>query len=94
MTVLVLPAKLVLPLYTAATGCEPTLKLEVAPLVATPLALSVTGAPKLEASILNWTVPPGVPLPGAIAVTVAVNVIDCPKVDGFADDDKAVVVFA
>jgi hypothetical protein len=48
----------------------------------------------LDPSIFNWTVPPGVPLPGAMAVTVAVNVIDCPKVDGFAEDDKAVVVFA
>jgi hypothetical protein len=94
MTVLVLPTKLVFPLYTAATGCEPTLKLEVAPLVATPLTLSVTGAPKLDPSIWNWTVPPDVPLPGAIAVTVAVSVIDCPKADGFTEDDKAVVVFA
>ena len=43
---------------------------------------------------LNVTVPVGVPAPGATAATVAVNVIDWPKTDGWADDVTAVVVNA
>jgi len=41
---------------------------------------------------LKVTVPVGVPVPGATAVTVAVNVTDCPKTDGFAEDVSAVDV--
>jgi hypothetical protein len=32
---------------------------------------------------MNVTVPVGVPAPGDTTLTVAVNVTDCPKVDGF-----------
>jgi hypothetical protein len=35
-----------------------------------------------------------VPEPGATAVTVAVNVTDCPNTDGFADEVSAVLVAA
>ena len=45
----------------------------VLPLVALPPE-SVTGDPKGLPSILNWTVPAGVPEPGATALTVAMNV--------------------
>jgi hypothetical protein len=41
---------------------------------------------------LKVTVPDGVPAPGPFAVTVAVNVTDCPKTDGLADELIAVVV--
>jgi hypothetical protein len=64
----------------------------VAPLVAEP-ADNVTGDPKFEPSILNWMEPVGVPVPAG-ALTVALNVIDCPNVDGFTEDDSTVVVFA
>ena len=50
-------------------------------LVATPLA-TTAGLPTLLPSILNWTVPVGVPAPGAVAVTVAVNCTACPKTEG------------
>jgi hypothetical protein len=43
---------------------------------------------------LNVTVPLGVPLPGESAVTVAVNVTDCPKDEGFALEASAVAVLA
>jgi hypothetical protein len=43
---------------------------------------------------LKATDPPGVPPPGATALTVAVNVTDWPKADGFTDDVTAVVVLA
>jgi hypothetical protein len=63
-------------------------RLDVAPLVAVPL-VRVTGVPKFAPSTVNCTVPVGVP---ALLVTVAVNVTDCPTVEGFTDDVTAVVV--
>ena len=39
--------------------------------------------PRVVVPSLNVTVPVGVPAPGAVTVTVAVNVTDCPKTDGF-----------
>ena len=42
----------------------------------------------------KFTVPVGVPAPGAVAVTVAVNVTDWPKTDGFAEETTAVLVAA
>ena len=38
---------------------------------------------KVFAPSLKVTVPPGVPLPGAIALTAAVKVTDCANTDGF-----------
>ena len=35
---------------------------------------------------MNVTVPVAVPAPGACTVTVAVNVTDCPTLDGFAEE--------
>jgi hypothetical protein len=48
---------------------------------------SVTGDPVFTPSIANCTVPVAV-----FGVMVSVNEIDCPNVDGLADDDTAVVV--
>jgi len=42
----------------------------------------------------NVTEPVGVPLPGAFAVTVAVNVTDWPKTDGLAEETTEVVVLS
>lgn len=50
--------------------------------------------PIVVAPSLNVTVPVGLPAPGATAATVAVNVTDCPKFDGFAPDATVVVVLA
>ena len=52
--------------------------------VALPL-LSVP-VPNTVAPFLNVTVPVGVPLPGATAATVAVNVTDWPNTDGLCDE--------
>jgi hypothetical protein len=71
----VLPLKLLLPLYSAVTVCAPSANDAIAPLVALP-PLKLTGEPKSDPSSLNCTVPPGVPDPGAVALTVAVNVTD------------------
>jgi hypothetical protein len=46
--------------------------------------------PSVVAPSLNVTVP--VAVPGAVEVTVAVKVTDCPKSDGLADDTIAVAV--
>ena len=43
---------------------------------------------------LNETLPVGVPEPGAVTETVAVNVTDCPDTDGFAFETTPTVVFA
>ena len=72
--------------------CDPTLSVEVAN-VATPLASSVP-VPKVVAPSLNVTVPAGVPVPGAVALTVAVKVTLCPNTLGLDDDVSAVVVAA
>ena len=53
--------------------------------------LKVTGPPKFDPSITNWTVPVGVP---ALDVTVAVKVTFWPRVEGLADDETAVIVGA
>src|SRR5690242_17075894 len=45
-------------------------------------------------SIVNVTLPVGVPAPGAVTLTVAVKVTDCPITDGFALELTAVVVAA
>ena len=69
-----------------------TLSVEVEK-VATPEAF-VVPVPSEVAPSLNVTVSPEgiVPAPGAATLTVAVNVIDCPKTDGFTEDVSAVEV--
>src|SRR6185369_10092559 len=87
----VLARKFPSPLYTAVTTCGPTLSELIAPLVALP-PLRLTGVPKSDPSILNCTVPLGVPDPGTLALTVAVNVTGWPNTDGLADELTTVVV--
>ena len=64
----------------AAEVAEPEVKV-----IAEPMALPLSK---------NWTVPVAVPAPGETAATVAVNVTDCPKTEGFTEDVNAVVVLA
>src|SRR5437867_1147228 len=72
----------------------PTLRLEVAH-VATPAASACAPQPVIElAPSLKFTVPLGVPAPGTVAFTVAVNVTDWPNTDGFADELRLVDVDA
>ena len=56
---------------------------------ATPVELSVT-EPKAVVPLLNVTFPVGTNgSPVTVSVTVAVSVIDCPGVDGLADETSA-----
>jgi hypothetical protein len=61
----------------------PTVRDEVANVALPELKLAV---PRVEAPSRKVTVPVGVPVPGATAVTVAVNVTDWPNTDGFTDE--------
>jgi hypothetical protein len=83
----VLPVKFVSPAYTAVIECEPPAKVEVANVADPPLRAFV---PSDVVPFLNVTLPVGVP--EVAGVTVAVNVTDCPKLDGFSDEPTAVVV--
>ena len=88
--------------YTALMVCgkPPTLKVEVALLVAVAAAPdpdSDTGAPNAAPSTKNWMEPVGVAVLIAdpeVFTTVAVNVNDCPKIDGFTKEVTAVEVGA
>ena len=60
--------------------------------VALPVPSRVTGDPSELAPSVNDTLPAGTVVPDA-GVTVAVKVTDCPKVEGFCEDARAVVVF-
>src|SRR5438876_177253 len=96
LSVPVLLAKLPSSRYVAETVCVPTAKaLVLKEALVTPLVvLTFTGLPTLLPSIWNWTVPVGVPAPGAVMLTVAVMVMLCRKADGLADDVTAVFVAA
>ena len=60
---------------------------------ATPDPLS-TPVPIGVAPSRKVTVPVGIPTPGAIALTVTVNVTDCPGVLGLTDETRDDEVFA
>ena len=85
--------------YTALMVCgEPlTLRVAVALLVAVaavPDPDSGTGAPNGTPSTENWTEPVGVVVVVPVLVTVAVNLTDCPKIDGFTEEVTVVEVGA
>src|SRR6266446_3862194 len=81
---LVVPKKFPSPAYSAAMVCVPWDRAEVVNL-ATPLP-RLAGEPSGRPSHLNWTVPLGIPLPGATAESVAVKVRFEPVHDGFAEE--------
>jgi len=85
----VLPAKLASPPYTAVMGWVPTVSVVVVK-VATAAPFSVP-VPRVVPPSLNVTVPVGVPAP-AVTVNVAVNVTDCPKLDGFTEEVSALLI--
>jgi hypothetical protein len=87
----VLVVKLLSPLYTAVIECEVTDKAVVANVAVPPLREFVDRA---VAPSLKVTVPVGVPLPGEAALTVAVNVTDCPKTVGLVELLSAVVLLS
>jgi hypothetical protein len=76
--------------YIAVTVCSPGESVVMAVLVAIPPD-KVAGEPKLEPSIMNCTVPVGVP---PVEVIVAVKLTEPPTVDGFAEEITTVFVAA
>lgn len=48
--------------------------------------------PSVEVPFLNVTLPPGTAVPGELAVTVAVKVTVCRRVDGLSDEVTALAV--
>src|ERR1051325_4250429 len=64
--------------------------------VATPLPFTTCALqpPMLRPLSLKTTVPVGVPLPGALTITVAVKVTDWPKTAWFTEEVIAVLVLA
>ena len=87
----VLAVKFESPAYVAVIACAPTAS-DAAVNVAVP-ALSVA-VPSVVAPSLNVTSPVGIPEPGAVTATAAVNVTDWPSVDVFRPDAMLVVVLA
>ena len=83
--------KLVFPPNDAVMVWLPAESVEVAnvavPFVSVPV-------PRVVAPSAKVTVPDGVPLPGAVAATVAVNVTVCPEIEGFGEEVSASVVLA
>src|SRR5215472_1937901 len=80
----------------AVTVWLPTARLAVLKeaVVIPPKVLTLTGMPALLLSIWNWTVPVGVPAPGALTLMVAVKVTDWPKTEGLTEEVTAVLVLA
>ena len=73
------------------TVAVPTARLESAGLLALPPE-RLTALPKFTPLVLNCTVPAGVPVPGATALTVAVKVTAWPKTDGLAEEARVVAL--
>ena len=69
-------------------ACEPTERLLVASRALPPLSVA---EPSVVVPSMKVTVPVGVPLPGAAAVTVAVNVTDWPNTAGLTEAMTAVL---
>ena len=78
-------------LYTAVMECVAVESVEIE---TPPVALVSAAEPIEVAPSKNSTEPVGVPAPGAVALTVAVNVTDCPCTEGFISETTAVVVAA
>ena len=75
------------PEYDTVIECVATVNVLVENFATPPLSATDDN---VVAPSLNVTVPVGVPVPED--VTVAVNVTDCPEIDGFSDDDNNVEV--
>src|SRR5438876_11040690 len=71
---LVVPRKFPSPAYSAVMVCVPWDSAEVVKLPTPPGLPRLAGEPSGRPSHLNWTVPLGIPLPGATSESVAVKV--------------------
>jgi hypothetical protein len=62
--------------------------------VAPPALLTLIGLPLLLPSIRNWTVPLGVPAPGAVTLTMAVKLTLWPDTEALTEAFTIVLVVA
>ena len=62
--------------------------------VVTPALVDSVPVPSVVAPSLKVTVPVGEPAPGAVTLTVAVNVTDWPETEGLTEEATVVVVSA
>jgi hypothetical protein len=58
------------------------------------LVLTPTGLPAFAPSIINWTVPLGVPPPGATTLMVAIKMRLWPKTKALTDEPTTMLVLA
>ena len=77
-----------------AWGEPATVSADVAQVADPFVRVTVPQAEIVVPSAAKLTVPPGVPLPGETALTLAVKVTGWPKLDGFGEEVTAVVVAA
>ena len=80
------PRKFPSPVYSAVMVCVPWDRAEVVKLPTPPGLPRLAGEPSGRPSHLNWTVPLGIPLPGATADSVAAKVRFEPVGDGLAEE--------
>lgn len=76
----------------ARIGWFPTASVDV-PHVALPPDRAAAAHKTVPLVVVNVTLPVGVPDPGAVAATFAVNVTPCPASDGLFDDITPTVEF-
>lgn len=89
----VLVLKLVSPLYTAVIWLWlPTLRLVVVHVAWPEPRVCVPQPVMVEPPSRKFTVPLRAPEPGAVTLTVAVNVTDWPNTDGLGDGDEVTAV--
>ena len=89
-----LVAKFASPTYAAVIEWVPAAKEAVMKVHVKGEAAGSVQLPMTVAPSRMFTVPVGEPAPGAVTVTVAVNVTDCPKTDGFVPEVSDVLVDA
>jgi hypothetical protein len=70
-------------------GCVPAARLDVLYAAWPPTSGAVASVVPASWKV---TVPVGVPEPGALALTVAVNVTDCPGAEGFTEETTVVLL--
>src|SRR5581483_11874078 len=87
----VLVVKLVSPAYTAVMAWPATAKAAVVNVAEPPESVAV---PSVVVPSRKVTVPLGVPVPGATAVTVAVKVTPWPNTEGLTEEVTVVVLLA
>ena len=91
---LVLVLKLPSPTYVAVIECVPAPNVAVLNVQVNGAAAGNAQLPIVVAPSRKFTVPVGVPAPGEVTLTAAVNVTLCPNTDGLREEARVVLVDA